>query len=229
MRDSINYNLKYFIMRTSGTKPMKNTMRKPSPLKFFTHNAALDATKKVSDAAGAAAKKAKDTGTTKPAKGKPKLTKDNTVKVGGMIRVSKEKAAEVAAKEKKEPTKAKATVSNQGVKNLRAAIKAKAAAKAAGKTETSVKEVAPKSNPAGKPSAKPTATETSVKSTTKSPTSVKSSTETSVKSKTPKSNPAGKPASKPVEGKPSAKPATKSVTKEMIGGGGVPQLRKHKR
>lgn len=34
---------------------------------------------------------------------------------------------------------------------------------------------------------------------------------------------------KPVEGKPSSKPATKSVTKEMIGGGGVPQLRKHKR
>jgi hypothetical protein len=34
MRDSINYNLKYFIMKMSGTKPMKNTMRKPSPLKF---------------------------------------------------------------------------------------------------------------------------------------------------------------------------------------------------
>lgn len=34
MRDSINYNLKYFIMKMSGTKPMKNTMRKPSPLKI---------------------------------------------------------------------------------------------------------------------------------------------------------------------------------------------------
>jgi len=33
MRDSINYNLKYFIMKMSGTKPMKNTMRKPSPMK----------------------------------------------------------------------------------------------------------------------------------------------------------------------------------------------------
>lgn len=32
MRDSINYNLNYFIMRMSGTKPMKNTMRK-SPIK----------------------------------------------------------------------------------------------------------------------------------------------------------------------------------------------------
>lgn len=32
MRNSINYNLKYFIMKTSGTKPMKNTMRK-SPMK----------------------------------------------------------------------------------------------------------------------------------------------------------------------------------------------------
>jgi hypothetical protein len=28
MRDSINYNLNYFIMRMSGTKPLKNTMRK---------------------------------------------------------------------------------------------------------------------------------------------------------------------------------------------------------
>ena len=35
MRDSINYNLKYFIMKMSGTKPMKNTMRK-SPLKQTT-------------------------------------------------------------------------------------------------------------------------------------------------------------------------------------------------
>ena len=32
MRDSINYNLKYFIMRMSGTKPLKNTMRK-SPVR----------------------------------------------------------------------------------------------------------------------------------------------------------------------------------------------------
>ena len=32
MRDSINYNLNYFIMRMSGTKPLKNTMRK-SPIK----------------------------------------------------------------------------------------------------------------------------------------------------------------------------------------------------
>ena len=34
MRDSINYNLKYFIMKMSGTKPMKNTMRKASPAKM---------------------------------------------------------------------------------------------------------------------------------------------------------------------------------------------------
>ena len=43
MRNSINYNLKYFIMKTSGTKPMKNTMRKPSPMKqgFMAPNAAM--------------------------------------------------------------------------------------------------------------------------------------------------------------------------------------------
>jgi len=35
MRDSINYNLKYFIMKMSGTKPIKNTMRK-SPMKQTT-------------------------------------------------------------------------------------------------------------------------------------------------------------------------------------------------
>lgn len=33
MRNSINYNLKYFIMKMSGTKPLKNTMRKQSPVK----------------------------------------------------------------------------------------------------------------------------------------------------------------------------------------------------
>jgi len=32
MRDSITYNLNYFIMRMSGTKPLKNTMRK-SPIR----------------------------------------------------------------------------------------------------------------------------------------------------------------------------------------------------
>ena len=52
MRDSINYNLKYFIMKTSGTKPMKNTMRK-SPLKqgfMDTQNPAIKTAKKLTDA-----------------------------------------------------------------------------------------------------------------------------------------------------------------------------------
>ncbi len=38
MRDSINYNLKYFIMKKPGLKPMKNTMRK-SPLNQTTKSA----------------------------------------------------------------------------------------------------------------------------------------------------------------------------------------------
>jgi hypothetical protein len=75
MRDSINYNLKYFIMKMSGTKPMKNTMRKPSPLKFFTPvTAATDAVNTAVSAAKKsmlAAKKAKAAGTTKPVEGKP--------------------------------------------------------------------------------------------------------------------------------------------------------------
>ena len=53
MRDSINYNLNYFIVRTSGTKPMKNTMRKPSPLKFFTPIAGMDSVKKAMDTVNA--------------------------------------------------------------------------------------------------------------------------------------------------------------------------------
>jgi hypothetical protein len=63
MRDSINYNLKYFIMKMSGTKPMKNTMRKPSPLKFA----------ELSTPEGKAASygTSKPKGTTKPVEGKP--------------------------------------------------------------------------------------------------------------------------------------------------------------
>ena len=59
MRNSINYNLKYFIMKMSSTKPMKNTMRKQSPLKFMGTNAAMEVTKKISGAVDASAKKAK--------------------------------------------------------------------------------------------------------------------------------------------------------------------------
>lgn len=57
MRDSINYNLNYFIMRMSGTKPMKNTMRKPSPAKM------LNAKAKETIKAAIAAKKAGKTET----------------------------------------------------------------------------------------------------------------------------------------------------------------------
>ena len=77
MRDSINYNLKYFIMKMSGTKPMKNTMRK-SPLKqgfMDTQNPAIKTAKKLTDAVRAVklkkdvAKKAEGTkAATKPAK-----------------------------------------------------------------------------------------------------------------------------------------------------------------
>lgn len=63
MRDSINYNLKYFIMKMSGTKPMKNTMRKPSPLKF----AELSTPEGKAASYGAS----KPKGTTKPVEGKP--------------------------------------------------------------------------------------------------------------------------------------------------------------
>jgi hypothetical protein len=209
MRDSINYNLKYFIMKMSSTKPMKNTMRKPSPLKFAELStpegkAASKVGATVGKKAGTRNTSARDAA--KPAEGKPKLTKDNTVK-RGMFRVSKEKAAEVAAKKAKETTKPvegkpSSKPTTQG--GLRGALeKAKAKAQA-NKSETTK---------AGAAAPKKTGNLRDLKNTLKARSEAKKAAATT----------------KPVEGKPSAKPATKSVTKEMIGGGGVPQLRKHKR
>ena len=67
MRDSINYNLKYFTMKMSGTKPMKNTMRKPSPLKVDGTIAAYLATKE----GKASYEASRPKGTTKPVEDKP--------------------------------------------------------------------------------------------------------------------------------------------------------------
>ena len=77
MRDSINYNLNYFIMKMSGTKPMKNTMRKKSPNKMMATNAAMGVGKKVSDAASAvkASVKSKKDATAPPAKMKSGMGK----------------------------------------------------------------------------------------------------------------------------------------------------------
>jgi hypothetical protein len=70
MRDSINYNLKYFIMKMSGTKPMKNTMRKPSPAKMMmgVPNPAMEAAKKVTERAKATVFKKKAATKTPPTK-----------------------------------------------------------------------------------------------------------------------------------------------------------------
>lgn len=78
MRNSINYNLKCFIMRISGTKPIKNTMRKQSPVKMVNAaGAAMGAAKKgLEKATEAATKKVakkeatttKSTPTTKPSR-----------------------------------------------------------------------------------------------------------------------------------------------------------------
>lgn len=79
MRNSITYNLKYFIMKMSGTKPMKNTMRKPSPMKQTDVMGAVKAVKGATGAAAAAvaAKKTKgvkDTTGTKTGVGSPRPT-----------------------------------------------------------------------------------------------------------------------------------------------------------
>lgn len=69
MRDSINYNLKYFIMKMSSTKPMKNTMRKQSPLKFITSSLVTDANKRVSEGVDAMRNKLSDKKTAATTKG----------------------------------------------------------------------------------------------------------------------------------------------------------------
>jgi hypothetical protein len=113
MRNSINYNLNYFIMRMSGTKPMKNTMRKPSPLKDAVITASL-ATKEGRASyeasrpkgAGGATRAARDAA-------RSKSTGSGTVKSGlrglagqvrGLAGRTKEKVAEKQALKAKQPT-----------------------------------------------------------------------------------------------------------------------------
>ena len=102
MRDSINYNLKYFIMKTSGTKPMKNTMRK-SPINQTTKAAAKAASiakdKKATPAPegkpNAATIKTKKT--TKAPEGKPS-SRPGSSKPKGAFAGAASKAAGIAAK-----------------------------------------------------------------------------------------------------------------------------------
>jgi len=136
MRDSINYNLKYFIMKMSGTKPMKNTMRKPSPLKFDSVIAASLATKE----GKASYEASRPKGTTKPVEGKPS---SKPAAPRGPLARAKAKAAVSSRTTKKEATET--------------SIKTKAPA-AKSTTETSVKTKATATKPAKvevKPSAKP--------------------------------------------------------------------------
>lgn len=81
-------------MRMSGTKPMKNTMRKKSPLKFANLGATLSSAAKGASAAVAAKKAA------------AKSTGSATVKSGlrGLAGKAKEKVAEKQALKAKQPT-----------------------------------------------------------------------------------------------------------------------------
>ena len=114
MRNSINYNLKYFIMKTSGTKPMKNTMRKPSPLKFdfisATSKAATPApggkpNATISKAASIAKDKkettTKSTPTTKPARPAVKKASATVKKAAGAATKGTVKSALMQMKKNK--------------------------------------------------------------------------------------------------------------------------------
>ena len=104
MRDSINYNLKYFIMKTSGTKPMKNTMRKPSPLKFDFTSAISKAASIAKDKKATPAPEGKPNAatiktkkTTKAPEGKPS-SRPGSSKPKGAFAGAASKAAGIAAK-----------------------------------------------------------------------------------------------------------------------------------
>jgi hypothetical protein len=155
MRDSINYNLKYFIMKTSGTKPMKNTMRKPSPLKFITASTVMGAASKVGAAVGKKAKSATDAATTKPVEGKPS-SKPTTSR--GAFAGAASKAAEIASKAKAQANKSETTKTGTAapkkggsLRDVARTLKARSEAKKAtattkapeGKPKIAVKKAAP--------------------------------------------------------------------------------------
>ena len=124
MCDSINYNLKYFIMKMSGTKPMKNTMRKQSPLKFIGGpNPVVDAAKKVSEAASSA------------------VSKRETMK--GWKAMKAKKDAAVEGKPSAKPSTSKSPYAAMKVK-----LAEKKAAKSTG--ETSIKTKTPAAKPTTK-------------------------------------------------------------------------------
>jgi hypothetical protein len=157
MRDSINYNLKYFIMKMSGTKPMKNTMRKP-PIRQEMANSPTEL-KTSPDATSASSNR-------KVVRVASKKVRSND---SGVKSTSKETTTRQANSKKAMDNYIKVNKSKQA---LKAATKAKATTETSTKTkapttkpttETSVKTTAPKSNPAGKPASK---TETSVKAPT---------------------------------------------------------------
>jgi hypothetical protein len=146
MRDSINYNLKYFIMKMSGTKPMKNTMRKQSPLKFITASTVMDAASKVGATVGKKAKSATDAATTKPVEGKPSSKPTTKSGLGGALERAKAKAQANKSGTTKTETAPPKKAGN--LRDLKNTLKARSEAKKATATTKPVE---------GKPSAKPAA------------------------------------------------------------------------
>jgi len=224
MRDSINYNLNYFIMRTSGTKPMKNTMRKPSPLKFADITAAL------STPGGRAKYEAsRPKGTTKPVEGKPsskpaaprgplarakakaavssKTTKQSPLKFIEQSQVVKDsqRRVEDATYAMRERQRSGAT------KDKKAAyLKGKKSATTETASEAKARQEKVKADRAGSKTDRAAAAKAKMdkyKSGSKSTTS----TETSTKEVAPKSNPTGKPASETETSVKSTTPAPKPV------------------
>lgn len=232
MRDSINYNLKYFIMKMSGTKPMKNTMRKPSPIKFFQPvTVGKDAVKRVSDAAKAAAARAKKAAATNNPAGSK--TSGAEVAPRGPLARAKAKAAISSRTTKQSPLKFILTdrVMEHNKKyresleaigtstSAKARNEAKKAAYLKGKksatTETASEAKARQEKVKAERALSKTDRATAAKAKMdkyKSGSKSTTSTETSTKEATPKPTPAGKPASSTETSVKSTTPTNKANT-----------------
>ena len=246
MRDSINYNLNYFIVKTSGTKPMKNTMRKPSPLKFDSVIAASLATKE----GKASYEASRPKGTTKPVEGKPS---SKPAAPRGPLARAKAKAAVSSRTTKQSPLKLGFHVIDKMVRDNEkrfedsvdrmrnsqssgadrneakkaAYLKGKKSATTETASEAKARQEKVKADRAGSKTDRAAAAKAKMdkyKSGSKSTTS----TETSTKEVAPKSNPAPKPASKTETSVKSTTPSPTSVKSSAETSTKVPPMQMRK-
>jgi hypothetical protein len=209
MRDSINYNLKYFIMRMSGTRPIKNTVRK-SPIRQDKPAAKKSNLRSKEFIVQKSVKEKGFVGELKKAKVRKSL--DAATKASDAT-----KAKIKAIEEKNNPTKKPTATERQakvtelrskskeerGVANKTAMDKYKTDFKAKADKKAGEKNAMERSKANANRGTKTGApAETSIKTPTPG---TKSTTETQIKTPAPGTKPAGKPSAKPTATETSAK------------------------